>query len=320
MLIKKVLQTEIDISDCIGLYAGGNVENNIKNILIGMFTGRCYRKCFVVEVLKIIEYGACTINQEGSADSGTMPVRFEVSALVYTPGEILNGCTVVNREENGNIICSQEQTDIILSANPLINSIQISQKISVRVHRSKYTIGNAKISVSAVPLLPSKSPVQYHYKPAGLGPDFQKYLESLLEQIDDALAIASENKKKPAYKFFEMLLFAYNDSPKLAEPNMYTDLLEFVKNPPTVEFYVCRDPRLMPTSQKIYIGDSAGLLRDDVKVVMDQPAEVVLTALLDDYYNNIRTVNEMIKIYDKQATLNAHTNLWAIFGAVKRTP
>lgn len=314
MLIKKHLQTGIDIQDPIGLYV--DIDNNLKNMLIDRYTGRCFRQCYIVEILNIVRYSECIINQEGSPDFGTLNVIFEALVIVYHPREILNGCTVISREDIGTIICSAPNTNIILGHNELTSSLQPGQKISVVVYEAEYTINDDKISVSAVPFAPSKTAIAYKYVPEKLPADFNEYIENVTSAINDVLAALEPLKNSKSYEFFKLIVHAYKDEQK-TDAGIHTDLLELVSAPPTAECYIGHDPRIFPTHGKIFMSPSVEQIGDNVTVINDVPPVQILSTLLDDYYNIIKTIFEMINIYNTQEALNAHRNLWLAYANYK---
>jgi DNA-directed RNA polymerase subunit E'/Rpb7 len=315
MLIKKHIEIAMNIQDCIGLYT--DIDNNLKNMIIDRYQGRCLRQCFIVSIGDIIKYSDCVINQEGPPDFGIINVIFEAMAIVYTPNEIINGCIVVSRENPKTINCSAPHTDIVLSHNVLLDSAQLNQLVSVRVHKAKYTIGSDKISISAVPLIPSKTPIVYKYTPGPLPDDFADYVSNIVKNINQIIADSESIAGSKSYEFFKLILHAYKDQPAVKATN-YSNVLDLVTKPPAVECYIARDPRLFPTDPRIYsASDISSLDRDDIRVVNDlQPAHII-SIMLDEYCNNIRTVFELVKTYNTQTLLESHKNIWMVYGSLK---
>jgi hypothetical protein len=304
----------MNIQDCIGLYS--DPDNNLKNMIIDRYQGRCLRQSYILEVLNIIKYSDCVINQDGAPDFGIINVIFEAMVIIYTPGEIINGCKVISNEPTSPIICSTQYTDIVISRDPILNSVQPNQLISVRVHKIKYTIGSSKITVGAVPLLPSKVPTLYEYVPAPLPEDFGNYIANITNNIRDILA-DSEKLPQTNYSFFRLLLHPYKEEQKVSK-DIHTNLLQLVESPPTEKCYIGRDPRLFPTSDMIYMHESAdGIGYENANIVRDLAPVQILATILDEYCNNIRTVYEMVKLYESKELMESHRNLWIIYGSVK---
>ena len=88
MIITKVIEVGIDIHNCINIYSDGD---NIKHILIDRFEKKCFRGCYIKTVDRILRTSECIINQDGSPTYGTLSVIFEVTAVVFADGEIING-------------------------------------------------------------------------------------------------------------------------------------------------------------------------------------------------------------------------------------
>jgi hypothetical protein len=314
MIIKKHIEIAMNIQDCIGLYT--DVYNNLKNMIIDRYKGRCLRQSYILDILDIIKYSDCVINQDGMPDFGVINVIFEAMVIVYTPGEIINNCRVVSNEVTSPIICSAPYTDVVISRNQMLNSIQVDQIISVRVHKVKYTIGGTKMTVSAVLLTPTKTPTLYEYVPSTLPDDFMDYISNITNNIKEILS-DTEKLPKKNYEFFRLMLHAYKDEQK-SPKDVYVDLLQLIESAPTSKCYIGRDPRLFPTSNIIYMSDNIeDIGRDDVNVIHDLAPEQIFATLLDEYCNNIRTVFEIVKIYESKELMESHRNLWMIYGAIK---
>lgn len=327
MIINKVIEIGIDIKDCVA--AVTEFRQNILRILTDRFVGRCLRMCYVQKIVRVLALSPLTISSDGAPDFGTVCVQFEVSAIVYVPGEIINGCRVVSKEAlrgiSDTIICSTEHADIQLNNIPLIESVRNDQLISVRVGEAKYTLGSPRVAINATALVLSKVPTVFKFSPALFPADFADFIEGFFDKFEELRARADSlrAKNQQAWAVFEKMLYAY-DTPQRAPSGAETvAILDLIRNPPARECYLSRDPRVSPTSGDAYMYESEGVMRaataaTHAQIVDNVTAHTVLVSLLDDYYNMLRTVVEYVDIYSTQELLNSHRNLWLIFNAMKK--
>jgi DNA-directed RNA polymerase subunit E'/Rpb7 len=317
MIIKKRIQTAININDCIGFYT--DFENNLMDLLKNRFINRCFRKCFIIEILEIIRSSECVINQDGAPDFGTINVIFDVNAIIYTPGEIINGVNVVSRDGSGILTCDTEHANIVVGYDPLFNSVYVGQKISIRVYKTKYTIGSDKIDISAVPVVFEKSAILFKYIPDNLPGDFVNYISDNESKINAVNAELEKLKNEPGYKVFSMLFYPFSTPKELPKGAAQMSIFEFAKNPPNKQCYITRDPRILHTTSLIAVYDTPSDCGISHEVAnCDIKGEIILSTLMDLCYNQMRSVVELIKIYNEPKMVEAHKNIWLIYTAIKR--
>jgi DNA-directed RNA polymerase subunit E'/Rpb7 len=318
MIITKTIETGINLEDAIGMNA--NQSENIKNILIRQYEGKCFRGCLIKKFKRIREISDCPINQDGISCFGIINVIFEVTAIEYARGEIINGCVVNNNQKNGLIVCSTDNASIILSAGKQLESIQKDQKISIRVTKAKYNIGAKKIAVSAVPYLFSKH--VYVYKaPAdsNIDNDVKEYLALMLQNIKEEQSLAEKIKTAgKSWEFFEKLLYAYGEDQKTPAGVIMKTIDELLSGKGSVgDKYIYRDARINPATPNVYISNEYPSEINVNMLVEGLSLRDILLTLCDDYFNHLRTIREMTEIYNTEKLLTDHKNLWLIFKKAK---
>jgi len=308
MIIKKNIEVAVDISDPIGLYTD---PNNILYILANKFEGRCYRGCYITKINRIIRMGDCIINQDGSPNFGILPVIMEVTAVVYSAGEVINGAVVQNKDKSGIITCNTDTACILLMGHTLLSSITSGQIISIRVRESKYSQGSDKISISAIPyLFANKSAV---YKLGPLSSDFKVLAEGVMERItaeEEARDTLQKTKALP-WRFFDNILYGYSTEqkpPPGATPVGIMDIINGVKSP----IYISQDERLNGSSAQVYAYTKEQFPEKSI-TLFEIPPDCVMLNLLESYCGHLRTIREMIEIYNTEALVASHRNLWQIF-------
>jgi len=297
MIINKIIEHAIDVNDPITLYT--DIENNILTILRNMLVGRCFHGCYVRSVNKLIRKSHCEINQDGLLHLATISVVFEVTALVYNPGDIIVGCTVIKRHDDL-IICKGPHANIIINTNqekikPLMSGIQTGQLIPVRVGQALYNPNGEAISVNGVPFT-FMEPDCYRIS-AEKSSKYDEFIAIILAQIAEEDARMADLKAKfgDKYKFFTTIM-----SPKGA-PKAGKKLREFG---PKVGDIVSRGAA------------------DDYNVVDNATKCINLSfddaafKLMNDYLKFTKMINDSVEAYDDQAVLS-HENIWKMINRIK---
>lgn len=312
MLITKIISIGLDIQNTVNVYS--DLEANVRGILIDRYEGRCLRAGYIQKINKIIKMSDCRINQDGNPTFGTIDVIFEVSAVIYAIGEVINGCEVINKDKRI-IICSTPITSIMLNADESLESVRKGQKISVRVGGAKYNIGAQRISINAIPYMFITSTTIYQISSS----DNKLYLQPMLERVQkeesDIDALRKSNPK--AWEFFSQLLYAYKDAQKAPAGAAEFNLLNIINDFPKDIKYLSRDSKLNLFEPLVYGYRNHADFPLGVKLKSNIVAKEVLLSLLDDYYNQLRIIREMIEIYDSEGMLEKHKNLWLIFKKAK---
>jgi len=308
MIGTKLITVSIDVKNPINVCSNLNV--NVLNILKDKYEGKCYKGALILRIVAISAISDCYIGQLGAPSFGTIDVMFEAEVLYYNEGEIITGCTIVNKD-NLSITCITDNACIML-ANTMPSLVK-DQKITIRVAKSLYKIGSNKISVNAVPFLPSK---KYHIYRIVVNPTINlgEYLQPIRDLIVAEEAQIVENN---ARKFFEHIIYAYKE---LAQPSGKTVTVEAAiksisgENPP---IYIARDTRMSPLKGELQLYEKAPEDPNGVVFAVELPAHEALLRLLEDHYGVLKAVREMVDIYSGEKDFAAHKNLWAIYAKLK---
>jgi hypothetical protein len=337
MIITKIISLALDIQNCINIYTD---PDNIKQILANRYEGKCISGCYVMEVRRVLRTGECVISQDGSPCFGVIPVIFEVTAVIYAVGEIINGCVVNNRDKStGILVCSTGIAGLMVASHPMFESISKGQIISVRVVSVRYNISSPKIAVNAVPYLFSRTIDVY--KIDQITQPTMNMLANALGRVsyeEEQMARLKAEKSK-AWETFNQLLYAYREPQQPPAGVKAVDMRTIIK-PGGVKsgpIYVSRDTRINLSTPEMYIydtdtvnsiysanstnnadgaagGTTAGTV---VRLRADITTPNALVVLLEDYCAHLRTIREMVEIYSTEDILNAHRNLWQIFRKIK---
>ena len=307
MLIKKVIEVGLNIKDIINTFTD---DNNILSILSEIYENKCFRECYIKSVDTLNRMGDCVINQEGSPDFGVMPIVFTATALVYTPGEVINGCLVKSRSDTGILICVTSTASIYINPHISLNSIIPGQIISVVVGATCYSIGSSTISVNAMPFLPNT--IQRLYKLSNIELD-QRMLVGVLSKIKDEEDLMVSLQTKEVYVKFRELLYPYKT--KLNASGTKINISTFASYKFNVGDTIGRDIKDSFVNNTMRIYSTA-----DIPATAELHSEVLFTGvillLLEDYYNQMRILRELTEIYTPEI-LTTHKNVLQILTKYK---
>lgn len=301
VVIKKIIEHGIDIYDPITLFT--DVENNLLNMLRSSLVRRCFKGCFILSVDRLLRRSHCEINQDGNIGMGTMSVMFEVTALVYTPGDILVGCRVVNKQDD-NIVCKGPNASVIINIGqnvikPLLEGIRVGQYIPVRVGRVLYSPNAESISVNALPFTYLKPEV---YKIVG-GGQLDEAAVSMYSELIAAEEKRMEDLRKSSgdkWDFFCKIMSGKNTG---YTPGRALSVM------PKPDELVSRALDINPALSEY------GVVSEAQKTIEMSSYDASIK-LHHSYLQFIKMVNDSVETYtDKMVT--EHDNIWKMLARLK---
>jgi len=327
MIITKIIETGLAIINPIHIYA--DEGQNLMNLLINNYCNKCTHGCYVLQILRILDSTPCEIASLGGNCEGKINIKFEVKAIVYAPGEVINGCkiTYINKSDhtrtNTSIIyASAKYANISISLNKTFESLKSGQLISIRVDSAIYNKTAENISVNGLLYYPNKYIYENIKMPIFKINEILKLNESQIERIKLAEDLHKELLSKDAkkFEFITNILYPFikND---IAANKINLDNISNIKLDQPL--YVWRDPHISLYSPEIcYVIGEDNLNKateyTSNKVIRELPNEQVSEFLVHDYCEDMRIINEYITIYNTNEQLLLHKNLWAIYQKLKK--
>jgi len=280
-------------------------------ILIEKFEGKCFRGCFIEKVEKITKVSECIIESRGSSCGGQINVIFTCIVIVYPFNEILSGCKIIHKDKNI-IMASTDNTNITMKYNPKLDSLQIGQIIPVQVQECKYTINSSRISVSAIPFVPSR--ISFCYKIVGVLSQHDKNLfDSFFERIQEEEKLHANQINKKAENFYSNLIYPYKEPQPVPGKAKVISLKDLIKVGELNGWYVReRGIDIFDNSVYEYPMDSPPK-SDDIKIVENVSIKAALTDMLEEYITGLRLVREFLEFYPDNPTIAKHNNLWKLY-------
>lgn len=209
MIIKKVLETSIDLTDPVEIY-NHDINPMIIKKLTTRYKNRCFQSIYVLSIVKIIRRSSIKMTTARLDGSASIDIQFEVEGIVLIEGNILHGCKVIEIHTNA-ITAEHKYVGIKLqrdSSNKISQILQIGQVIPVIVKKVRYIPNQSKISMIASPYVPSiTDPVVYKIS-SGLSMEETEKLGMFIDQIADELKLHTDTETK-RYAFFKDLMYPY---------------------------------------------------------------------------------------------------------------
>lgn len=331
MIVVKLIEVAIDVADFIGIFVD---EQNILELLKHKYEKRCYAKCYILQINKIVRRGECIINQDGAPSFGQISVMFEADVIEYAAGEVITGCVVKKHDPRARtLICSTNHAYVMLASSDELQSIAEGQIIPIQVGVCRYPIGGDKIVINAIPYVPSRMAFAYHVDMANIpAPALNEVKKILTGRIgslvrqEEQLAEETRKARPDRWDVFEKLVYPYVEQQKppagarvLSIKDIINDIVDAGSGGGSTlksVKYICRDPRAKLTTPDVYVFDKQPPAD---YTVMDVPLSAVLAGILQNYADHLRIVRELIEVYHTDELIAKHRNLWAIYARIKQS-
>lgn len=342
MIIKKILETYLDISDPKDLFSI-NRDDMIIEKLTKKFVGICYMSCFVVKINKIIRRSYIYMKDTLDGDAHTN-IMFEVDAIVYQRNEIINGCKIIKKETNGIIHGKSEYAGIQLSIQPNMLIFKEGDIVPVIVKRVRYNINQTAASVLAVPFIPMNIDPIYYNIDGSLTKQQTDELKSLLLQIkseEEKINKFNANDKK-IYTFFNDLMSPLKISStqdktfkNVKKVNIH-DILDVKMgviykptlkyNDPTI-FYAPIDKTMANefssdlsniSEEKVINKNNTKKTHHTLNNIVDESMYIAFYSILIQYLTIIQSLQDFIKQYPTFESVQKSKEVWKMFTILKK--
>lgn len=219
MFIRKVIQDTIIIKDPNEQLM--DQKTKVMDMLKQKFENKCYANCLIKEVTKIIRMGHLLFIDRRQTPDTKCDVQFEVKAVQLKKNQIIHGCIIKKKAEDGTIICKNGDVALIIEANKLLQGMREGDTIITRLNLSRYKITRNKISVNGFPFVPVFNNKGIIFE---VSSHSSRFLQNLLTELKEA----SKCKKHKNYKYFKSLLYPCKPKTKSLYEKKFTN---FSKTP-----------------------------------------------------------------------------------------
>lgn len=318
MLIKKILETYLDITDPNDIYSSDK-DAMLIDKLTEKFVGVCYNSCYILKINKIIRRSYMYIKDTLDGDS-SISIKFEVDAIIYNSGEILNGCKIIKKEPNGIVHAKSQYAGVQLSIQSNMSIFKEGDVIPVIIKRVRYNVNQSAISISALPFMPLEYTHVYNKLTGELDKQQHAQLKTLVTQIQQ-LKQNFDNLKagdKKIYKFFNDLLSSSgkNTIPKSATRLDVTTILGM----DSYNDIILYKPNLPYDDITIYklVSNESMEADDATPAVISESAYIVLYTILLKHLSNLQILEDFIKYYPTFDAVQKTKEIWKLYSMLKK--
>jgi hypothetical protein len=178
-----------------------------------LYEKRCFKKRYIVEVVRIIYEGEIVIQSFNLSSNGSIDMEIEIKFLYFSEGDIITGCKIGNVDTQGRYICTNDFMNArIQVAKPIY---KVGRIIPIVVKGCKFTNYNNKMSIfgTDVALFGSN---QLHLKAAVVpksisDESFEKLYAEMLELEAELNQLQKNNLKQ---KFNDILFSKFKEGKK----------------------------------------------------------------------------------------------------------
>jgi len=217
MLHEKVFEVTVNVHNPINFCA--DKDRHLMAELRKSYAGRCYKGCFIVQVLSVLHPSACHISKTNCTGEGFVDVRFVALVRAFSKWDILVGVEVVSHQQIvvGTYEAPGSDGDdkraravVTVLASKAVETLAVGQTISVRVYRALHQPMQKQASVVGTLLTCDQIAPVFHLR-GTLDSSAAIELEPMLLAVETELAARAElvKTRKADLWFFEMLLYAY---------------------------------------------------------------------------------------------------------------
>lgn len=334
MILEKVINTKVDITDPILIYSS-DINSVIIDKLKQRFEGKCYASCLILEVLEIIKKSNITFSREKQDSSASCSVMFRVKGIILKQNEIIHNCIVQKIHKEGHIICKNNHMAVYIKYSKPLQTIKEGQIIPAITGLVRYNLFRPAISVNALPFIPVfKKDVIYE-----LLVDESDEITALIKKSDEEKKL-NEKIDKKVLSFFTELLYPYKTTKYLdnhLKSNKKSSLVEFKK------ISSMKKGTTIHISQADYIpySDSCVILYKEVGLknilgnreiqkldnTKTQDGGLFLVEnyvpifgkIIYDYIEKLITIRELCTTYNTMEKIKKNNNLWTIYSSNKKS-
>jgi hypothetical protein len=151
--IERPLITQIDTKDPNVLYST-DMKTTLKTILTQMYVGKCFKRCYITEIIDIEENSPPVMEAMRNGGSARIAIRFRVRGIVYDMFEVIPDAKIVEIIEDGKMLLRSRHAAIMIAADPRLQHFRVGMTIPVRSMEARYIPYRDTISVTGIPFVP----------------------------------------------------------------------------------------------------------------------------------------------------------------------
>jgi len=330
MIVKKILETYLDLEIPEYIFAS-NIDDICIQLLTKKFGNKCYKSCYILKINKIIRSSRRYMSESLSGNS-SICVLFEVDAIVYQEGDIINNCKITKIEPNGKIYAESQYANIQTNQDQSLPIFKEEYIIPVIATNIRNFPSKDKISISAIPFMPMFPQLIIYSVKTPLEEQQIPQLENMLKMVNDEL---NKIKKLSApelksYNFFKTLIYPFKKEKQFKLDSKSKDFKFNKKQISIKEFMTIKEGLLCrPTElpkhmdQFYYLGNKIDKMGDQFDkinnlIILEESMFNIAYKILTDYLRHLITLRELYENYPNIDIIGKYTDVWKMYNMLKK--
>lgn len=328
---KKILEDlfTLDISDL----TSGNTELSIIDKIKYKYENRCWSNCFITNFVRILDRSAIKMSQNSRDGKANINVKFEVDVILFSPGQLLPLCRVINISRQDSITCEYPNASIMLRENTsFIESLRKDQMIPVEVVSSSYPDNQDTASIiGRIYSHPMRGKVFLVSQDDQIYDDDVIMLKTLLSKYTTVEKMLKS--EGPKVLFFKNVLYGFKDSYKKkisdTEKKTQTEIVSMKsvaeklvsgKMNDIGDYYYISSPVSAKVTDVLFRKKAEKAEKVDVKnnpnITIRRLVDIVCEVLIDVIRFDLMVI-ELVKHYDDDKKLKSADNIWSSYEGIK---
>lgn len=286
-----------------------NKEEIIGKILNTLYVGKCFRNCFIKEIVDFNILSKIRFPVYRANGSGIVDINIVANVFELVPGDIIVGC-IINKFSDDVIILQKDNIHIYIKSSPLIEKLKLKRKINVLVGEAKFENFSTSVITSAIPYFfkVSEQQVQYLVKADnGSKQEFgMEYIQNLMVRLKELNTKFEECKNAD---FFRKIAYPFKKE-KIFESNLVViQEIEYFENK-----YIISPIELFLDDNRVAISDEPMTYDGKVISIVECNWFHVMRLLLLEKIKFITMLIEMEEEYD----IEENKLLWMLYDYFKK--
>jgi len=213
MLIKKVLETTIDLLDVNDIYTP-NVQSMLMRKLKERYNGRCFSSMLITDIVDIVRYSDRKLVDNRLDGAAYIDVEFVAEGIIFVKNEVINGCKATKVSTSGVLVQNAITNGMIIAGSDkrtaeMIRVIRKDQTIPVVVDDVCYNIYKPQIAMRCLPYVPIPCKTVYYNITELLSDADSAKISKLLDHLADEQKMHQPMQAAKSYEFFKNLVYPY---------------------------------------------------------------------------------------------------------------
>ena len=241
-------------------------------------------------------------------------MTFEVDAIQYSKNEIIHGCKIIKKEQNGIIHAKSEHAGIQINTPANMSIFNEGETVPVVVKMVRYNVNQTAISVLAIPFIPVVEPTIYYNINGKLTQHEKNSIKHIMTQISEEEKNIKQMKyDSKVYKFFIEMLSNKNNKLDKAILQSYNKIIDINNIFEISNGVIFQDTSDFGTFSIYHIENK------DVKPeIIDEKPFIAFSAILLKQLSDLQTIVDFMRHYPTFSDVSKYKHIWKLYTSHKK--